>query len=154
MSVSASFMFRAAAVDMLGARGLTVTSHVLKLALFTNSITPDKDAAAANTAYNTGAYLTANEVYQVGQWAQGGVVINGLALTTPSSGVVMLDGTDPVSGTNCTISGARAGLVFDTQASPITNQGISIHNFGADTGVTGGTYTAVIAASGILRATV
>lgn len=155
MSWSASFVFRAAALDMLGTRGLTLTSHALKLALFNNSVTPDKDAAAASTAYNTGTWLTANEIYQVGQWAQAGVAISGLALTTPSSGVVMLGATNPTSGTNCTISGAYGGLVYDsTVTTPVANQGVSAHNFNASTGVTSGTYTAVIAAGGILRATV
>jgi len=153
VSVTQSFMHRAAALDMLGTRGLTTTTHVLKLALFTNAITPDPDASAANSAYNAGQYLTANEVYQAGQWAQGGVAISGLALSTGTR-YVMLDATDPVSGTNATLSGARCGLVYDTQASPVTNQGLSLHNFGADTGITNGTYTAAISANGILRATV
>lgn len=154
MSWSGSAFFRPAAVDMITGRSLLVTTHTHKLTLWDNTVTPDKDASAANTVYLSGTWLTAREVYQAGQWAQGGVALSGLAVTTPGSGIVQCTATNPTSGTNCTISGACGAHIRDTQSTPTADLGLSFHNFNASTGVTNGTYTAVISVNGIFRATV
>ena len=75
-----------------------------KVALYNNSVTPDFDATAANSAYNVGTWGTANEQYQAGQWAQGGVVVATNDITTVAGGIVMLDADDTASGTAFTAS--------------------------------------------------
>ena len=44
----------------------------VKAALFNNTGTPDKDAAVASTGYNTGAWVTGNEVTGSSEWVAAG----------------------------------------------------------------------------------
>ena len=53
-------MFQASGTNYTG-----LDSDTVKTALFNNSVTPDQDAAVANTGFNTGTWVTANEVTDV-----------------------------------------------------------------------------------------
>lgn len=147
----ADALARTAAFDLSGAGVDT-----FKFALFTNAITPDKDAAAAAYAYNAGVWLTADEVYQVGQWAQGGVALTSPALTLPASGIVMFDADDVASGTAFTTpSATHGGLCYDdTLAAPVADQGVCHNYFGGGVSVSAGQLTVVFSPNGLYRGAV
>lgn len=155
MSWSASAIFRQFIADLLGntaAFDLDTGADSFKMALYNNSITPDKDVTAANSAYNVAQWGTAQEVYQAGQWAQGGIGLTGQAVTNASSGVVMWDCDDVASGAAATLASIYGCEIYDnTLASPVAKQGICFLYFGGVTSVTAGTLTVVISTSGILR---
>lgn len=160
---SSSAMFReyAATVLKVGS-GSTGVDGTLKVALFNDSVTPDKDAALASTAYNTGTWTTGNEVTDsdgTSNWSAGGVALSGGAVTTPSSGVVMFDATDTTHSSTVTISNAYGCLLYDdamttTASVSQADQGISFHSFGGAQSVTTGTFTIVWHANGLFRITV
>jgi hypothetical protein len=145
MAVTVSGLFVATFVDALDttqlALDLDLETH--KIALFSNSITPDFDAAAANAAYGAGQYAS-NEVSGTG-WAAGGVALTGTTFTG-ATGTATFDATDvAVSGT--TLTAARCGLIYaDALAG---NNGICLVNFAADFSTVGGAFTVTWAAAGI-----
>lgn len=129
-------------------------SDTLKVALYNNTGTPDKTVTAANTAYNAGQWVTANEVSQVGQWAAGGVTLTSPTVTASSS-TVTFDAADTASGASATLSSVYGCLVYDsTLSTPVANQGISFHYFGGTQSVTSGVFTVVWNASGLISAAV
>jgi len=129
-------------------------SDTLKVALYNNTGTPDKTVAAASTAYNTGQWVTGNEVSQAGQWAAGGVTLTSPTVTTSSS-TVTFDAADTASGSAATLTSVFGCLVYDsTLTTPVANQGVSFHYFGGSQGVTAGTFTVVWNASGLISAAV
>lgn len=156
MAWSASGMFRQTLADIFDK---TLTAHdfdavsMFKIALFNNSVTPDFDATAANSAYNVATWATANEVYQAGQWAQGGVVLVNNDITTAAGGIVVLDADDTASGSAFTASNIYGGLIYlDAVTTPVADQGLAGIYFGGTAySVTSGTFTIQWNASGIAR---
>jgi hypothetical protein len=154
VSVTVSGLFTNTWKDLLGstqlAIDLSLTTH--KLALFSNSITPDFDASSANAAYGAGQYAS-NEVSGTG-WAAGGVALSALAAggtsasptLTVSSGSLIYDMNDAaVSGT--TLTNARCGLLYaDALAG---NNAILLVNFGADYSTVNGVFGIQWAAGGV-----
>jgi hypothetical protein len=144
MSVTASGIFVATIVDALDttqlALDLDLETH--KLALYSNSITPDFDASAANAAFGAGAF-TSNEVFGTG-WATGGVALTGTTFVG-ATGTATFDATDvSVSGT--TLTAARCGLLYaDALAG---NNAIFLVNFGADYSTNNGVFAITWAAAG------
>ncbi|MEU4410741.1 hypothetical protein AB0F88_40075 [Streptosporangium sp. NPDC023963] len=114
----------------------------LKVALFTNSVTPDFDASTANAAYGAGVW-NANEVSGTGYTA-GGLVITSTTLTG-SSGVMTFDSADP-SWASSTITNARGALIYNNVLSP--KSGIVVANLGADYSTSNGTLLIQVAAGG------
>ncbi len=140
-----SSMSRNAAVDW--------DSDAMKVALYNNTGTPDNTVAAASSAYNTGQWVTANEVSQGGQWAAGGVALASITIT-PSSNVITYDAADTASGSAATLANVFGCLVYDsTLSTPVANQGLSFHYFGGTQSVTNGTFTVVWNASGLCQYT-
>lgn len=164
MAWSNSKVFGALLEDVLeGTTDVDLNSGTPTAALYVTGITPDETVTAALSAYDaaTSQWLTANEVYQAGQWAQGGV-----AITTPSvarsgatgSHVVTFDdnGSDTASGSAFTTpSDAYGALVYDgAAATPVADQGICYNYFGGTpASVTNGTLTVQWNANGIFRIT-
>jgi len=133
-----------------------LTTDTLKAALFNNTTAPDKDAAVGSTGYNTGQWVTANEVTDGTNWHAGGETVTGTALSTPSSGVVMFDATDtPQAGTTTTLASVYGCLVYDSTitAGTVAKQGVTFHDFGGTQSVTAGTFTIVWHANGLWRIT-
>ena len=156
MAWSASAMFRAAITDMVKrTAAMDLDGDTFKAALFNNSITPDKDATSANSAYNAGAWVnSSNEVYQVGQWAQGGVALSSVTVSNPASGVMMFDAADTASGSAATLASVYGCLIYDdTLTTPVADQGLCFNYFGGSQSVTSGTLTVVWSANGIARIT-
>lgn len=145
-----------AAVLPAGYAGLG--ADTVKAALFNNSITPDKDAALTSTGFNTGTWLTANEVVDATNWVSGGRALASKTLTTPSSGVVMFDAADLSGGGTVTLVNAYGCLVYDDTITAgtggIADQGVCFNYFGGAQSVTAGTFTIVWHANGILQVTV
>lgn len=159
MAWSASAIFRewVAQSQQVSGTGYTgLDSDTIKVALYNNSITPDKDAAVASTGYDTGQWATANEVVDATNWVAGGRDLAGKAFSTPSAGVVMFDATDLSGGGNVTLSNVHGALVYDDTISggTVANQGVSFHYFGGAQSVTAGTFTIVWHANGLFRITV
>jgi hypothetical protein len=159
MAWSNSAIHRAFVTDVLGntaAFDLSGTPDTFKVALYDNDITPDKDATAANSAYNAGQWTASgNEVSESGQWAAGGVALTSPAITNPSSGVIMFDASDTASGSAADLADVYGCLVYDeTLASPVADQGVCYNYFGGSNSVVNGTFTVVWHANGIFRITV
>lgn len=156
MAFTDSHIFRQAVADILGnTTALDWDADTFKAALYNNSITPDKDATAANSAYNAGQWVNTNEQSSSGQWAAGGVSIGSKTVTTPSSGVVMVDSADTASGSTATLANVYGVLVYDaTLTTPVASQGLCYNYLGGSNSVTSGTFTLVWNANGLFRITV
>jgi len=114
----------------------------LKVALFTNSVTPDFDASTSSAAYGAGVWAS-NEVSGTGYTA-GGLVITSTTLTG-SSGVMTFDSADP-SWTSSTITSARGALIYNNALSP--KSGIVVADLGADYSTANGTLLVQVASGG------
>jgi hypothetical protein len=158
-------MFREWPVMMLNdsATGYTgLDSDTIKVSLYDNDITPDKDAAVGSTGWNTGAWaISGNEVTDSdgsSDWGSGSSApsLSGKSITTPSTGVVMFDATDTTHSNTVTLTNAFGCLVWDDSisAGTVADQGISFHYFGGAQSVTTGTFTIVWHANGLFRITV
>lgn len=145
-----------AAVLPAGYAGLGADS--VKVALFNNSVTPDRDAALTSTGFNTGTWVTANEVTDATNWVSGGRTLASKTFTTPSTGVFMFDAADLAGGGTVTLTNAFGCLVYDDTVTAgtggIADQGVSFNYFGGAQSVTAGSFTVVWNANGIVRFTV
>lgn len=129
-------------------------ADVPKVALYNNSITPDNDVTSALSAYNaaTSQWLTANEVFQAGQWAQAGVALAGTVLNSGTADLVFYDANDTSSGSAATLATVFGCLVYDdTLTTPVADQGLCYNYFGGTQSVTNGTMTVVWNVNGIMR---
>lgn len=133
--------------------GLSVDT--VKVALYNNTGTPDKDAAGNVTGYNTGQWVVANEVTDATNWVAGGRALASKTFTTPATGVFMFDAADLAGGGNVTLANVYGCLVYDdtiTGTNPIADQGVCFNSFGGSAqSVSGGTFTIVWNANGIAR---
>jgi hypothetical protein len=155
MTFSASAVFRSATTDMVtNVAALDWDTDTIKAALYGTTGTPDKDATSANSGYNAGAWVTANEITSSGQWAAGGVALASKTNTNPSSGVFMADAADTASGSTATLAAVFGCLVYDdTLTTPVADQGFCFNYFGGSNSVTSGTFTIVWNANGVFRIT-
>lgn len=167
MAWTASAMFQAWVEGVLG-HGQTaqvlpsgyagLVADQVKVALFNNTGTPDKDAALTSTGFNTGQWTTTNEVTDATNWVSGGRVLSGDALSDQGSGVTMYDATDLAGGGAVTLTNAFGCLAYDDTIAAgtggVADQGITYHYFGGGQSVTAGTFTIVWHANGLFRITV
>lgn len=138
---------------VLNVAAFDLDSDTFKAALYTNSITPDNDTTAANSAYNAGQWATANETYESGQWAQGGATLTSPVINVGTADVVFWDAADTASGSAADLTNAYGCLVYDdTLTTPVADQGICYNYFGGANSVTNGTFTVVWSSNGIWRA--
>lgn len=129
---------------------LTLTTH--KVALYNNTGTPDFDTAAATSAYNTGAWVTANEITGTGYTATG-QALAGTTVTTSAGRIVKWTGTNS-SWTTSTFSAVNGCLIYaDAMTTPVADQGICGVYFGGAFQVTAGTFTIQWAGTGIIQFT-
>lgn len=159
MAWTDSRVFRSFLTDTLAGTAvfdLDAPSDTYKLALFNNTVVPDKDASSANSRYGTPAtFVTGNEVTDATNWVAGGKAITGLTVSAPSTGVVMVDCTDVASGGNVTLTGFFGGLVYDdTKAAPVAKQAVCFNYFGGTQTVTANPFSAVIDPNGLFRCSV
>lgn len=133
-----------------GATG--ITGDTINVALFNTTSTPDKDAAVASTGFNTGVWITANEVTDATNWVSGGRALAGKAFTAPTN-AVMYDATDLAGGGTLTLVATFGCLVYDNSitAGTVGKQGVCFNYFGGSQTVTAGTFTIVWNANGLFR---
>jgi hypothetical protein len=131
-------------------------SDTVNVALFNDTTTPNKDAALASTGYNTGVWVTGNEVTDATNWVAGGRALASKVFDTTNAGVFMFDAADLAGGGNVTLTNAYGCLVYDNSisAGSVAKQGVTYHSFGGAQSVTAGTFTVVWNANGIFRITV
>lgn len=155
MAWTVSGVFKQTMADMVqNTVAFDLDTDVPKVALYGTTPTPDKEVSAANSAYNVAQWVTANEIFQAGQWAQAGVALASAAVTVPS-GAMMYDAADTASGAAATLTAVFGCLVYDdTLTTPVVDQGLCFNYFGGTQSVTAGTFTVVWSASGIFRITV
>lgn len=155
MAWSNSKVFRQFLADaVLNVAAFDLDTDTFKVALYNNSITPDNDVTAANSAYNVGQWATANEVSESGQWAAGGVALTSPTINVGTADVVFWDAADTASGSAADLANVYGSLVYDdTLTTPVADQGICYNYFGGANSVVNGTFTVQWSASGIWRAT-
>lgn len=155
MAWANSKVFRQSLADILtNIAAFDFDSDSIKVGLYNNSITPDQNVSAANTAYNAGQWANTNEVSSAGQWAAGGVALASKVVDVATSAVVMFDAADTASGATATLASVFGCLVYeDTLTTPVADQGICFNYFGGSQSVTSGTFTVVWNANGIARFT-
>jgi len=114
-------------------------ADTFKCALLTSSYTPDAtDAVFADLS---------SEVSGTGYTAGGATLTN--VTWTNSGTTAVLDADDP-SWTTATITARYAVIYKSGTANSLTNPLVCLLDFGADKGVTGGTFTVNFNAAGIL----
>lgn len=146
MAVTVSGLFLPTWIDILDASQIAVnldSETNIKVAMFTNSVTPN---FSTDTAYAAAPY-NANEVTGTGYTA-GGNVLTSTTVSESPSGTLMFDAADS-SWTTSTISNARCALVYDNSLTP--KAAIVLVNFGADYSTTAGTFTIQWASGGIFN---
>lgn len=134
-------------------------ADTVKVALYDNDITPDKDAALTSTGFNTGAWATSgNEVVDATNWPSGGNTLASKTLTDQGSGVFQFDAADLSHSGTVTLTNAFGAFVYDDTITAgtggIADQGVTYHYFGGGQTVTAGTFTIVWHANGLFRITV
>jgi hypothetical protein len=152
MAWSASKVFAHTILLSLTSTQFDLVADTVNVALYNNSITPDNTVStSALTEYNGSGsqWLTANEVYQAGQWAQGGVAL-GSQTWTQSGNVDTFTGANTSSGSAATLANVYGCLVYDSTVSSI---GLSFNYFGGVQSVSDGALTVVWNASGIFTFT-
>ena len=85
------------------AQALSWGSDTIDVALYNNSITPNKNDTFANNSYNAGQWANTNEVSQSGQWAAGGVAL-ATKTNTFGSGTQQLSAANTASGSAATLA--------------------------------------------------
>ena len=127
----------------------------VNVSLFNNTTAPDKTAAVASTGYNTGVWVTANEVTDATNWVAGGraAASKTWALDTGSSSICF-HAANTAGGGNVTISNAYGCLVYDNTitAGTVAKQGMCFNYFGGAQSVTAGTFTIIWATVGATTA--
>lgn len=155
MAWSNSKVFRQYIADLIGnTTAMDFDADTIKVALYNNSITPDNDVSAANSAYNVGQWATAQEQYEAAQWDQGGVALTSKSVDVGTADQVLVDAADTSSGANADLANVYGCLVYDdTIATPVAKQGICYNYFGGANSVVNGTFTVRWATTGIFRFT-
>jgi hypothetical protein len=167
MAWSASAIFTQAVFNPLTASAIGFTakptgyltsgllSDTIKAALFTSSITPDKNAAVLSTGYNTAGsqWLQAGEVSDT-NWPSGGVALSGKAYSV-AAGIVNFTASNTPGSGNVTLAQVYGCLVYDDTVSggTVAKQGYCFNYFGGVQSVTGGTFTIVWDATGVFKFT-
>jgi hypothetical protein len=125
---------------------IDLDTDVLKVALTTNAHTPNQDT---HDYFND----ITNEITGTGYTA-GGQAVTGVTVTlTGASNLITVDAND-VAWTGATFTARNYHLYDSTPASDATRPLIQYETFGADTTVTGATFTLQWNASGIFTVTV
>ena len=159
MTFNASAILREWPTQMFQVSGTGYTgldSDTVNVSLYNNTTTPNKDDTLANSAYNAGQWVTANEVTDATNWVAGGRPLASKTFTSPASGISMFDAADLAGGGNVTLANVYGCLVYDNSitAGSVAKQGVCYNYFGGAQAVTAGTFTIVWNVNGICRFTV
>lgn len=131
-------------------------ADTINVALFNDTTTPDNTAARTSTGYNTGVWVTGNEVTDATNWVAGGRALASKT-TAVATNVFTFDAADLAGGGNVTLTNAFGCLVYDSTVTVgtggIAKQGVCYNSFGSGQSVTAGTFTIVWNASGLFTVT-
>lgn len=146
MAVSAK-MFAKAPLSFMS-KTANLSSDTIKIALFTNALTP---VQASNQFFDSAPY-TANQVAAGNGYTTGGNTLASVTLTTATL-TTTLDAAD----TSWTVTGAgftyRYAVIYDD--TPVSSKPLVAYiDFGADVTAAAGTHTIVFDAAGIATVTV
>ena len=154
MAWSGSGIFNSWVRDALGPTASfagKLASDTFNGSLYNNTVVPDNTIASASTAYNTGQWVTGNEVTDP-NWTAGGRALTGVALSAAGLNYVALTASNLAGAGNVTLANVYGDMVYDfTLATPVAKQGLAFHFFGGVQGVTAGTFTVLWNASGVVR---
>lgn len=131
---------------------VSLTGDAIKVALFGTTGTPNKADTIANIGYNTGQWVTGNEITATTGWPAGGVSVGTTKTWTIDTGSSSLcfQVTAPTAGQTgpTTITGSLAAffgcLVYDSTiigGTTVASQGICYNYFGGTQTVTAGNFT-------------
>jgi hypothetical protein len=130
--------------------GTSYAADSILVALYNNSVTPNKNDTLANNQYATGTW-SGNELTSAGQWAAGGVAL-GSKTHTFGSGTVQISAANTASGNAATLTAVFGCLVYDNTLT--AKYAYCWNYFGGSQSVTAGTFTVVWSGSGILQFTI
>jgi len=133
----------------------------VRAALFNNSVSPDASAAVGSTGFNTGTWVTGNQVTDATNWTSPGRALGTKTFSALTAGSqttassVAFDAADTAGAGNVTLANAYGALVHDNTitAGTVAAQGMCFNYFGGSQGVTGGTFTIVWDVNGVFRIT-
>lgn len=145
---------------MLAAPGSLPTGYgglptdTVRCALFNGTTTPDRTAAVASTGYNTGQWVTANEVTGASEWVAGGRQLTSDAVSQ-SGGVVSYTAASLTGTATITMSGIYGCLIYDAAITggTVAKQGVCYNYFGGSQSVTSGTFTVTFSGSTVCQFT-
>lgn len=143
MAITVSGLFVPTWIDILDTTQLAIDLDLEthKVALFTNSVTPN---FSSDTAYGVAPY-NANEVTGTGYTA-GGTVLTTTTVTESPTGTIKWD-ADDTAWASSTITNARGALIYaDALAG---NNAILLINFSADYSTQNGQFLITYSASGV-----
>jgi hypothetical protein len=151
MAWSASAAMRQLIADMIGnVTAFDYDADTIKLAGFDNTITPDKNVSAANSAYGAGVWAAGG--VSGTNFPAAGVTLGSKTVSVGTNNVVTVDAADPaITGTSLT---NLTGLLCydDTLTTPVADQGMSYHYLGGSNTVTGDV-NLVLSANGLVQYT-
>lgn len=156
MAWSNSKIFRPFVGDAFGnTAALDLDADTIKNALFDNTITPNQDVTAANSAYGAGVWASGG-VSDSSGWPAAGRSLTSQTLDTGTAATIFLDAADTASANSTTtLTNAYGCLIYDdTLTTPVADQGICFLYLGGVNSVTSGLFTVIYHANGLLRITV
>src|SRR4051812_23016606 len=113
MACTNSKIFRQYLADIIdNTSAIDYGSDTVKIAIYNNTITPDNDVTAANSAYNVGQWVTAGELSDTTEWPAGGLTLGSKTIGVGVADTVTIDAADAVSGTSATLTNVFGGLVY------------------------------------------
>lgn len=126
----------------------SLTADAIKVAVYNNTTAPDKTAVVGSTGFNTGTWVTGNEITGT-NWASGGVSVGSTKTWTVDSGSSSLcfQVTAPTAGqtstANVTLAAFFGALVYDDTitAGTVAKQGMCYNYFGGTQTITAATFT-------------
>ena len=155
MAWTGSKIFRPMVADVFG--NVTAVDHdadTFKAVLYNDTITPDNDVTTVQSSYLGAGSIwvaTANpQVFEAGQWAQGGVTLASTVLNSATADVVFFDSADPESGSAADLANVTGVYYYDDT---VGDQGISYNWLGGPNSVVNGTFRVQQHANGIWRIT-
>lgn len=136
MTWSASAAFRQIYADMIGnVTAFDWDADTIKMAGFDNTITPDKNVSAANSAYGAGVWAAGG--VSGTNFPAAGVTLASKTVDVGTNNQITLDAADnAISGTSLTnLTGLEC--YDDTLTTPVADQGFGYHYLGGVNTVTG-----------------
>jgi hypothetical protein len=126
-------------------------ADTVNVALFNNTTTPDRTVAFGSLGYNTGVWVTGNEVTDVTNWVAGGRALQTKTWVVDSgSSSICFNAANLSGGGNVTLTNVFGCLVYDNTITggTVNKQGMCYNFFGGAQTVTSGTFTILWATPG------